>query len=197
MNLQKEKIIVITAPSGAGKTTITKYLMQVLPILSFSISATTRAKRKNETEGKDYYFITRADFEKKIEEKKFLEWEMVYEGTYYGTLTSEIEKIWQKHQIPLLDIDVQGALHVKHLFPEQTMVIFIAPPNVDVLKERLIGRGTDSHASIEKRIHKATEELQYRNSFDKTVLNDHLEKACKEAAEIITVFLQNESFPVK
>lgn len=190
MNVQKEKIIVITAPSGAGKTTITKYLRQQFPNLSFSVSATTREKRSNETEGKDYYFISQADFEKKIKENAFLEWEMVYEGTYYGTLSSEIQKIWLQHQVPLLDIDVQGALHVKRLFPEKTMVIFIAPPSVDVLKERLIGRGTESDASIEKRISKATEELKYMHSFDKTILNDQLEKACKEATEIIALFLQ-------
>jgi guanylate kinase len=190
MNLHKQKIIVITAPSGAGKTTITRFLMQRFPDLSFSVSATTRTKRINETDGKDYHFISREAFEEKIKDNAFLEWEMVYEGTYYGTLISEVEKIWQQHHIPLLDIDVQGALNVKKLFPKETIVIFIAPPSVDVLKERLTGRGTDSHASIEKRIHKATEEMKYVHAFDKFILNDRLETACEEAAEIITLFLQ-------
>ncbi|MFN5333666.1 MAG: guanylate kinase [Bacteroidota bacterium] len=191
MNLKKRKIIVITAPSGAGKTTITQYLMQQFPDLSFSVSATTREKRSNETDGKDYYFISKDDFEKRISENAFLEWEMVYEGTYYGTLTSEIHHIWQQQRVPLLDIDVQGALNVKRLFPEETITIFIAPPSVEVLKERLNKRGTDTQASIEKRISKAADEMKYMQSFDKIIFNNQLEKACKDAGEIISLFLQH------
>lgn len=191
MNDKKEKIIVITAPSGAGKTTITKHLINNIADLSFSVSATTRSKRMNEKDGEDYYFISKEAFEKKIQENAFLEWEMVYQGTYYGTLISEIEKIWNKQQVPLLDIDVQGALHIKKLFPKKAIVIFIAPPSLDVLKERLTNRGTETNTSIEKRVHKATEEMQYMHAFDKMILNDKLEMACAETEAIIRLFLQD------
>jgi guanylate kinase len=192
MKQQKDKIIVITAPSGAGKTTITKHLMKQFSNLAFSVSATTRTKRHNESEGKDYYFISKEDFESKIKEDAFLEWEMVYEGAYYGTLISEINKIWQQQQVPLLDIDVQGALRIKKLFPDNTIVIFIAPPSVEILKERLKGRGTESLEAIDKRFNKATDEMKYMHAFDTIILNDKLEIACGEAEAIIRLFLQDQ-----
>jgi guanylate kinase len=160
--------------------------------LAFSVSATTRTKRHNESEGKDYYFISKEDFESKIKEDAFLEWEMVYEGAYYGTLISEINKIWQQQQVPLLDIDVQGALRIKKLFPDNTIVIFIAPPSIEILKERLKGRGTESLEAIDKRFNKATDEMKYMHAFDTTILNDKLEIACGEAEAIIRLFLQDQ-----
>jgi len=184
-----DKIIVITAPSGAGKTSITKYLMQQLPQLSFSVSATTRSPRPNETNGIDYYFISAESFKNKIESGDFIEWEMVYEGMYYGTLKTEIDKIWQKDQIPVLDIDVKGALHIKKLFPAETITLFIAPPSVATLRERLQKRGTETEASLERRIQKANEELSYQHQFDHVILNDQLDLACEQAVAIVKNFL--------
>lgn len=188
-----KKIIVITAPSGAGKTSITKHLMNCFPQLAFSVSATTREPRVNETDGKDYYFISRDEFTQHIEEDAFMEWEMVYEGVYYGTLKNEMDKIWHAGQVPVLDIDVKGALRIKKLYPEQTITLFIAPPSIESLRERLINRGTDSTASIEKRILKASAELAHKDQFDRIILNDHLQKACDEATSIINVFLESAS----
>jgi guanylate kinase len=184
-----DKIIVITAPSGAGKTSITKYLMQQLPQLSFSVSATTRSPRPNETDGIDYYFISAESFKNKIESGDFIEWEMVYEGMYYGTLKTEIGKIWQKDQIPVLDIDVKGALHIKKLFPTETITLFIAPPSVATLHERLQKRGTETEASLDRRIQKANEELSYQQQFDHVILNDQLDLACEQAVAIVKNFL--------
>lgn len=188
-----DKIIVITAPSGAGKTSITKYLMQQIPQLSFSISATTRSPRPNETDGKDYYFITAESFKNKIDAGEFIEWEMVYEGMYYGTLKTEINNIWQRAQVPVLDIDVKGALHIKELFPDQTITLFIAPPSVAILRERLQKRGTETPASLERRIDKANEELSFQDKFDHVILNDQLDIACKQAYTIVQNFLNSEA----
>jgi guanylate kinase len=188
-----KKIIVITAPSGAGKTSITKHLMKCFPQLAFSVSATTRQPRVNELDGKDYYFISRDEFSQYIEQNAFIEWEMVYEGVYYGTLKNEMDKIWHADQVPVLDIDVKGALQIKKLYPEQTITLFIAPPSIESLRERLMNRGTDSAASIEKRILKASSELAHKNEFDQIILNDDLQKACDEATSIINVFLGSAS----
>lgn len=184
-----EKIIVITAPSGAGKTTITKYLMQQFPQLRFSVSATTRPPRKGEKEGKDYYFISPESFKNKIETDEFIEWEMVYENTYYGTLKTEMNNIWQENNIPVLDIDVKGALQIKQHYPSQAMTVFIAPPSVEALKQRLILRGTETPDSLKKRIEKAGYELSFSNQFDHIILNDNLNTACIQAAEIVSAFL--------
>lgn len=188
-----KKIIVITAPSGSGKTSITKHLMTCFPQLAFSVSATTRQPRVNETHGKDYYFISREEFSEYIEQDAFVEWEMVYEGLYYGTLKKEIDKIWSSHQVPVLDIDVKGALQIKKLYPEHTITLFIAPPSIESLRQRLVKRGTDSASSIEKRILKASAEIEQQNQFDRIVLNDDLQKACDEATSIISVFLESSS----
>jgi guanylate kinase len=185
-----KKIIVITAPSGAGKTTITRHLMQCFPELSFSVSATTRAPRQNETDGKDYHFISTEAFENKIKEEAFIEWEMVYEGIYYGTLKSEINTIWKRREVAVLDIDVKGAMNIKKNFPAETLTLFIAPPSINTLRERLQERGTETPASIEKRIQKANEEISYKNRFDYIILNDDLKKACEEAVKITAAFLQ-------
>ena len=184
------KIIIITAPSGAGKTSITKHLLKTFPgELAFSISAATRQKRNYEKDGVDYYFMSVDDFKEKIQQNAFVEWEMVYEGKYYGTLTSEIHRIWQEGKVPLLDIDVQGAVHVQQEHREQTLSIFIEPPSVDELKKRLSGRGTETPESLATRINKATYELSFKDHFDKVIVNADLEKACKEAVDIISDFI--------
>ena len=184
------KIIIITAPSGAGKTSITKHLLKTFPgELAFSISAATRQKRNYEKDGVDYYFMSVDDFKEKIQQNAFVEWEMVYEGKYYGTLTSEIHRIWQEGKVPLLDIDVQGAVHVQQEHREQTLSIFIEPPSVDELKKRLNSRGTETPESLDTRLNKATYELSFKDHFDKVIVNDDLEKACKEAVDIISDFI--------
>ena len=188
--ISSHKIIIITAPSGAGKPSITKHLLKTFPDkLSFSISAATRQKRGYEKNGIDYYFMSVDEFKDKIQHNAFIEWEMVYEGKYYGTLKSEIHRIWKEEKIPLLDIDVQGAVHVQQQYLEQSLSIFIEPPSVDELKKRLSSRGTETSESLVTRLNKATYELSFKNNFDKTIVNADLEKACKEAEEIIAIFL--------
>jgi guanylate kinase len=185
------KLIIITAPSGAGKTSITKHLLKTFPDkLVFSISAATRQKRNYEKDGVDYHFISVDDFKEKIQNHAFVEWEMVYEGKYYGTLKSEIHRIWKEEKIPLLDIDVQGAVHVRQQHPEQSLSIFIEPPSVEELKRRLSSRGTETPESISTRINKATYELSFKDHFDKVIVNDNLEKACKEAEMIVRAFIE-------
>ena len=186
----KNKIIIITAPSGAGKTSITKYLLKTFPDkLSFSISATTRQQRNYEKDGIDYYFMDVDDFKEKIQHNSFVEWEMVYEGKYYGTLKSEIHRIWKEEKTPLLDIDVQGAVHVQQQHPENTLSIFIEPPSVDELKKRLNSRGTETLESLATRLNKASYELSFKGHFDKVIVNDNLERAFKEADKIVADFL--------
>jgi guanylate kinase len=188
--ISSHKIIIITAPSGAGKTSITKYLLKTFPDkLAFSISAATRKKRDYEKDGIDYYFLSVEQFKEKIQNNAFVEWEMVYEGKYYGTLKSEIHRIWKEEKIPLLDIDVQGAVHVQQQHPEQSLSIFIEPPSVDELKRRLSSRGTETPESLATRLNKATYELSFKEHFDKVIVNDDLEKACREAVDIISNFL--------
>lgn len=190
MDHSTQKIIIITAPSGAGKTSITKYLLQQFPKLSFSISAATRQQRAGEVDGVDYYFMTEAQFIQKIHESAFAEWEMVYEGKYYGTLRSELERIWQLGRVPVLDIDVKGALHVQKLYPGQCLSIFIEPPSVDELKKRLMSRGTESTESLQDRVNKASYEISFKQHFDKIIVNDELQKAQKEAESVVGQFLE-------
>jgi len=191
MTISSHKIIIITAPSGAGKTSITKHLLKTFPDkLAFSISAATRQQRSYEKDGVDYHFMSVEEFKEKIQNHSFVEWEMVYEGKYYGTLKSEIHRIWKDGKVPLLDIDVQGAVHVQQQHPEQTLSIFIEPPSVDELKRRLHGRGTESAESLVTRVNKATYELSFKDHFDKVIVNDDLEKACKEAEAIVRSFIE-------
>lgn len=188
--ISSHKIIIITAPSGAGKTSITKHLLKTFPDkLAFSISAATRQKRNYEKDGVDYYFMSVDDFKEKIQQNAFVEWEMVYEGKYYGTLKSEIHRIWKEEKVPLLDIDVQGAVHVQQEHREQSLSIFIEPPSVDELKRRLSSRGTETTESLATRLNKATFELSFKEHFDKIIVNDDLERACKEAVDLISGFL--------
>lgn len=185
-----EKIIIITAPSGAGKTSITRHLLNSFPDrLAFSISAATRQARMHEVNGVDYFFMSVDEFRQKIKEDAFLEWEMVYEGKYYGTLRSEIRKIWDQGKIPLLDIDVKGAIHIMQQYPETSFSLFIEPPSVDVLRLRLQSRGTESEESLNARVSKASYELSFKEQFNHVIVNDVLDKACEEAGEVVREFM--------
>ncbi|MBS1753166.1 MAG: guanylate kinase [Ferruginibacter sp.] len=183
------KIIIITAPSGAGKTSITRHLMKVFPKLAFSVSAATRSPRGNEQNGVDYHFISTEEFQEKIRHNEFIEWEMVYEGKYYGTLKSEMEKIWSQGKIPVLDIDVKGAIHVQQQFPESSLSIFIQAPSIDELQKRLQSRGTETAQSLAARVNKASYELSFKNHFNKIIINDQLQRACTEAESIVAAFI--------
>lgn len=189
MHLQEHKIIIITAPSGAGKTSIAKYLLDKYPQLSFSISATTRAARGNEQHGIEYYFISVEAFQQKIEEDAFIEWEMVYEGKYYGTLKSELERIWSQGKTPVLDIDIKGAIDLQKQFSKNTLSIFIEPPSIEELKKRLESRGTETAESIQTRLNKAAYEISFKDQFNKIIVNADLEKACAETETAIKEFL--------
>ncbi len=189
MNSIHQKILIITAPSGAGKTSITRHLMKAFEVLEFSVSAATRKARGIEKEGVDYYFMSLEDFKHKIQNKEFAEWEMVYEGKYYGTLKSELKRIWGLNKIPVLDIDVKGAIHIQQQYPENTLSLFIEPPSVDELKKRLESRGTESAESMAARINKAAYELSFKEHFNKTIINDDLQRACTEAEAIVAGFI--------
>ena len=189
MSSLQHKLIIIAAPSGAGKTSIVKHLLSTLPDqLGFSVSCATRASRASETHGSDYYFITPQEFTRRVEAGEFAEWEMVYEGKFYGTLHSELQRIWDQRQAPLLDIDVKGGLRIKEQYP-QSLSLFIEPPSLEVLRERLAARGTETPDSLQMRLNKASEECSYRNKFDHIIVNDQLEKACKEAVSLVKDYL--------
>jgi guanylate kinase len=188
-----KKIIIITAPSGAGKTSITRHLLKKYPQLAFSISASTRPAREFEKHGVDYYFISEETFRDHIVQNDFMEWEMVYEGKYYGTLKSEMERIWKNKQVPILDIDVKGAIHVQQQYPQNTLSIFIEPPSVDELRRRLESRGTESAKSLQDRINKASYEISFKHHFNYTIVNDELGKACVQADSLIFQFLAQPS----
>ena len=190
MSSEYNKLIIITAPSGAGKTSITNHLLKTFSDkLGFSVSATTRKKRDYEIDGVHYYFISEEDFKEKIRQKEFAEWEMVYEGKYYGTLKSEMKRIWNQGKAVVLDIDVKGALHVQGQYPEQTLSIFIEPPSIEELKKRLLSRGTETDESLSARINKAAYEISFKDQFNKIIVNDDLAKARKEAEDIVAEFL--------
>lgn len=192
MDKKYNKLILITAPSGAGKTSIVKHLTAKFPQLAFSVSATTRKARDNEKNGQDYYFISEDEFREKIHHKEFLEWEMVYEGKYYGTLKSEIERIWALQKVPVLDIDVQGAIHVQQQYPVNTIAIFIQAPSSDELKKRLRGRGSETEESLQARINKSSFEMTFKNHFENVIVNNDFETACIEAENIVSTFLNKE-----
>jgi guanylate kinase len=183
------KIIIITAPSGSGKTTLVKRLLNACPRLAFSVSACTRNPRPGEQHGKDYYFYSEEDFKTLIEEDAFVEWEMVYTGKYYGTLKSELDRIWAGNQAPLVDIDVKGALAIQEVYPDQSLTIFIQAPSLEVLRERLLLRGTETVNSLEERVSKATFELSFAPQFDRIVVNDNIDDATKQLIDMIESFL--------
>jgi len=184
-----KKIIIITAPSGSGKTTIVKQLLQSRLAIAFSVSACTRRPRPGETDGKDYYFLSEQEFLEKIKNQEFLEWEMVYTGKYYGTLKSELQRIWDDGKVPLVDIDVQGALNIENKDHENALSVFIQAPSLDVLKSRLQNRGTETEETLKERLAKAKGELTYASLFDRIVVNDDLEKALTEITGIIDEFI--------
>lgn len=184
------KVVIFSAPSGSGKTTIVRALLERYNQFEFSISATSRAPRGAERDGVDYYFLSAEEFAEKVAEEAFVEWEEVYAGTSYGTLKSEVERIWSKGNIILFDVDVMGGINLKRIFQEKACSIFIMPPSIEELRRRLEGRGTDSAETIEKRISKASFELTKSPEFDHTVINDRLEEAIEATCKIIDEFLQ-------
>lgn len=185
------KLIVVTAPSGAGKTTIVRHLLKKFDSLAFSVSATTRKKRTGEVHGRDYYFIASMEFRSLIEQDAFLEWEEVYENQFYGTLKSEVEKLWKEGKNVIFDIDVKGALNVKKVYPAQTLTIFIKPPSPEILFKRLQDRRSENEDSLQKRINKAEYELTFEKHFDIALVNDVLDDALKNATKIVENFLND------
>ena len=183
------KLIVISAPSGAGKTSIVHFLLAQIDSLSFSVSACSRLRRENETDGIDYHFLAAEQFQKEIKENAFLEWEEVYENQYYGTLKSEVEKIWQKGKTVIFDVDVEGGINIKKQYPTECLSIFIMPPSLAVLEERLQSRGSESAESLQKRVIKAKGEIAKSEEFDKVILNDNFDVACKKSMEAIQTFI--------
>jgi guanylate kinase len=177
----KGKLIIFSAPSGAGKTTIVRHLLDRKLNLEFSVSATSRAPRPNETNGKDYYFLTEKEFKRKIENNEFLEWEEVYKGVYYGSLKSEVERIRNLGKNVIFDVDVVGGLNIKKFYDDEALAIFVQPPSVEELRKRLISRSTETEEKIQMRIAKAEHELSFAKQFDKLVTNNDLEQACREA----------------
>lgn len=184
------KIIIITAPSGSGKTTLVNYLLSHLKNVAFSVSACTRKPRTNEINGEAYYFYSIQEFKKLIAENAFAEWEMVYDGKYYGTLHSELNRIWNNKKTPLCDIDVQGALRLQEQFNQQSLCIFIQPPSLQVLRTRLENRNTDSIDAINERIKKAENELTYSTYFSHIIVNEDLNLACRQLLELVVSYLE-------
>ncbi|MDB5032148.1 MAG: guanylate kinase [Mucilaginibacter sp.] len=186
------KLIIFSAPSGAGKTTIVKHLLTKFPELEFSVSATTRPRRGDEENDKAYHFISKEEFLHLIAKKEFVEFEEVYSGTFYGTLRTEIERIWKKGKTVIFDIDVEGGLHLKRKYDGQAMAIFVQPPSLEVLKERLTARGTDSGEKLKERFIKAEKELNYAPRFDIILKNYDLQTACAEAEKLVKNFIAND-----
>jgi guanylate kinase len=183
------KLVIFSAPSGAGKTTIVKHLLSKIPDLEFSVSATTREPRGDEQNDKAYHFISKEEFLHLIAKKQFVEFEEVYSGTFYGTLRTEIERIWAKGKTVIFDIDVEGGLHLKRKYDGDALAIFVQPPSLDVLKQRLTSRGTDSEDKLKERFAKAEKELNYAPKFDIILKNHELETACKDAEKLVKDFL--------
>lgn len=190
MSSKHHKLVVFSAPSGSGKTTIVKHLLKKFPNLGFSISACTRDKRgRTEENGKDYYFLTPEDFRKRIENHEFVEWEEVYEGAFYGTLKSEIDRIWDQGKSVIFDVDVKGGLSLKDYYQEKALTVFVKVPSLEILKSRLHGRGTDSEDSISRRLFKVNFEMGFQDQFDVILVNDDLEATLKKAEELVEKFL--------
>jgi guanylate kinase len=189
--LMKGKSVIISAPSGAGKTTIVRHLLENRQDLEFSVSATTRTPRGLEAEGKDYYFLTIEEFRRRIENEEFVEWEEVYKDRYYGTLKSEMERIWTKGKNVLFDVDVKGGINLKKILGTQSIALFIMPPSIEELEKRLLKRATDNISDIKTRLAKAEAELEFANQFDRIIINKHLDQAVEEISSVISSFLKS------
>lgn len=185
----ESKVLVFSAPSGSGKSTIINYLLERYPCLEFSISATSRQPRGNERDGVEYYFINKEDFKTRVAKDDFLEWEEVYSGSCYGTLNSELDRIWSKGNVVVFDIDVKGAINIKNILKDKALTIFIMPPSIETLRQRLLSRGTDTIEAIEKRLSKAEEEISEHNNFDVVIINDNLSKALERVCKVIEDFI--------
>jgi len=185
------KAILFSAPSGSGKTTIIKRLLKYFDCFEFSISATSRQPREGERDGVDYYFLKPDEFERRVKDGDFLEWEEVYAGTRYGTLKSEIDRIAQKNKVVIFDVDVNGGLNIKRYFGDEALAIFVMPPSIEVLEQRLRQRGTESEESIQKRLGRSAKELDEANKFDITIVNDDLDRAVEETKRVVESFLGN------
>ncbi|UKN00802.1 guanylate kinase [Paracrocinitomix mangrovi] len=185
------KCIIFSAPSGAGKTTLVHYLLRNVDDLEFSVSAASRKPRGREENGIDYHFMSSEQFEQKIKENEFIEWEEVYEGMYYGTLKSEIKRAWDNNKVVVFDVDAEGGINLKKIFGKNALSVFIKPPSLFVLEQRLRDRRTETEESIQKRLKKANQELEKADQFDYVLLNDNLENACFEAKEMVTNFINN------
>jgi guanylate kinase len=184
------KVIIFCAPSGSGKTTIVKHLLSVNKRLSFSVSACTRKQRANEIHGKDYYFLSLEEFKRKIAANEFLEFEEVYGGNFYGTLKSEVERIWEQGKIVIFDVDVEGGLNIKRFFAEKALAVFVKPPDVQTLEMRLRDRSTETEETLKMRIEKAVHELAFENKFEKVIENDKLDTALLDAESLVNEFLK-------
>jgi len=182
------KLLIFSAPSGSGKTTIVKHLLKVNPRLRFSISACSRPKRENEIHGKDYYFLSAEEFKNKIANNEFVEWEEVYPGQYYGTLKSELERIWEEDNHVIFDVDVMGGLNLKKIFPD-SLAVFIQAPSLDELEKRLRKRSTETEVSLKRRMGKAEEEMAFAPYFDVILVNDQLERVLPEAEHVVNDFI--------
>lgn len=191
MDKNSGKLIVFSAPSGSGKTTIVHHLLSQKKLnLDFSISVTSREKRGNEIDGKDYHFITLKDFKSHIENNDFVEWEEVYKNNFYGTLKSEVERIWSEGKNAIFDIDVKGGLRIKKKYPDQTLSVFVQPPSIQEMENRLRNRKTDSEEKIQERVAKAEREFRFAKDFDLILVNDNLDTAKKEAIGLVEIFLE-------
>ncbi|MDL2231249.1 guanylate kinase [Porphyromonadaceae bacterium OttesenSCG-928-L07] len=186
-----KKVIIFSAPSGSGKSTIINYLLGRDLGLEFSISATSRQPRGTEKHACEYYFFSQEEFKKRIDNNEFLEWEEVYSGCYYGTLKSELDRIWEKNHIVLFDVDVVGGVNIKKIFKENALAIFIQPPSIEILRERLEGRGTDSPEKIDERISKAEFEMGFAHQFDAVIVNEDLKTAEDEVEQAIIKFISH------
>lgn len=186
------KVIIVSAPSGAGKTSIVRHLLEQVPDLKFSISATTRPKRDYEIDGKDYYFLTPEQFKERLANDEFLEWQEVYADQFYGSLKSEVERIWSNGQAVIFDVDVLGGLNIKKFYGDEALSVFIEPPTMEELENRLKNRGTENDASLKKRLAKAEYELSFAQQFDKIVLNDDLKTAQQEMIDLVRDFLEEK-----
>lgn len=189
--MKQGKLIIFSAPSGSGKTTIVRHLLSVIPQAAFSVSACTREKRAHEVEGRDYYFLTESAFQEAVKKGEFVEWEEVYPGAYYGTLAKEVERLRNAGKHVFFDIDVEGGLNLKKMFGKDALAVFVRPVSLEILKERLTVRSTESESQINMRIGKAEKEMGYASHFDRVLVNDDLDMAFKDAEQLVLTFLNS------